>query len=249
MIKSFDAYQIFWQMAFALPLESFFNEKFELVSGGRYLEKHGDAYVFIFENLVSGKCILAAPSAIADQVKATLSTSAAGVINAETVMKLPLFQNYATAFSDIDYGFSEWLQFQPQALGAIKVRRLTLNDSLAVQKFYENCSEDDKDTLDLNLEQDFALAVYNQQELLAIARFTKIRDTELADITVVTRTNSRGQSLSTPLVSMLMDEIMKIKLVPKYRVGAANMASIAIAQRLGLKPLYRITTFEVPTLK
>ena len=89
------------------------------------------------------------------------------------------------------------------------------------------------------------LGLFNQGRLAAIARFAPIRDTGIADITVVVRKGERGLGFSTPLVSEIIKLALKEGFEPKYRVDESNGASIAIAHRLGFKPLSHILAWEV----
>ena len=193
-------------------------------AGGHYVEKHGDAYVFLFTDLLDGARVFAARPE-----RHALHARLAGL---------------EVAFDDLDYLVES---FQPRPLPP-SARRLAAEDASALALFLAACGEDDADTLDLTPGEDLAFGAFAPDgALLGVSRFTPIRRAPtLADVTVLVAPAARGRGLSTPLVSAVVAEARARGLTVKYRVGETNRASRAVAERLGLLPRYRLMTYRVP---
>jgi len=153
------------------------------------------------------------------------------------------FKDRKLAFKDIDFCLSDEKAFKPLTGASFDIRPLTNPQDPAIVEFYSDCSEDDKDTLDLTFENEVAFGIYQQKSIAGIARYASIRDTQIADITVLVRNSARGQGLSVPLVSCLIEKILPEGLVPKYRVEENNLPSIVIAKKLGFTPRFRVLTW------
>ena len=213
-------YYEFWSKSFALDPLDFENRETRVIHAGRYIEQHGDKYVFRFFDLTTRKEVLSVPLSRASDPFAGLTQQ----------------------FDDLDYGFRAPTEFK-HAQSSGSIRRLQPMDT-ALSEFLGACSEDDRDTLDLTFENEFAFGAFEGEVLQGVARAALTRTVpQLADITVLVRPEARGRRLSTPLVSTLIADLLRRNLVPKYRVAADNFASQAIAQRLGLTPLFRVQTW------
>lgn len=148
-------------------------------------------------------------------------------------------------YKDIDFGFLDKADFKPSVREGLIIKPLSGDEKADLELFYSDCSGQDINTLDLSFDEEVALGLYHLGRLTAISRYAPIRESGIADITVVVRNGERGLGYSTPLVS----EVIKLALAqgyePKYRTDENNTASIAIAQRLGFKPLSHILAWEV----
>lgn len=222
-------YELFWQKALGVKVDSL-NSGFTRSSTGKYLERHQRKYVFFYTDLKSYARVLAGHPARLERL---------GNQSPERSLKL--------TFNDLDYGLLNSSSFKPSAppTGEVKIQRLTKKHKKEIAGFRKKCSRKDWDTLDLALADDYALGLFKQRELLGIARFAKMPSVpKLVDITVVLARKARGRGYSTVLVSNLLETVLRKKLVPKYRVAEKNAASRAIAERLGLVPLFSLKTFR-----
>ena len=210
---------------------------------GRFVEKYGDQYIYFFQDLATNKKIIAATDNSLKKIN--LAEDQIAQYDSQSIRSHPAFKNYKLAFYDIDYGLDKTEFSYVSPFKDLNIKPLNSDDHNILDLFYLDCSDDDKETLDLNLEQDTALGAFYQNKLVAVARYITIRETYIADITVVTGTTYRGKRYSTPLVSELVKLILSKNLCPKYRVQDTNMPSIKIAERLGFKPYFHLLTWEV----
>lgn len=224
-----QVYREFWQKALGVNGESL-RSGFTRSSRGKYVDRHQRKYVFLFTDLRNYARVLAGHS---DRL------TKLGDQSPERGLQLK--------YDDLDYGIEKETSFQPFAssIGALKIKRLTPKHKRKIAVFRKKCSRKDWETLDLAFEKDFALGLFEGEVLLGISRFAKMPSVpKLVDITVVVARKARGRGCSTVLVSNLLETVLRKKLVPKYRVAEKNAASRAIAERLGLVPLFSLKTFR-----
>lgn len=239
-----ETYFQLWSKAFGLSSEELAGKDLSVVTTGYYVERHQDDYVFFYFDEDSGKRVLAGSEKNLKEIKKELGAGLAKLQFAD-IRSAPWFKDKNLAFKDIDYCLTSAAAFRPAAVQGFDVRALTNPQDPAIEDLYTDCSEDDKDTLDLTFDNEVALGIYLQGHLAGIARYTPVRDTQIADITVLVRNSARGQGLSTPLVSRLVEKIIAEGFVPKYRVEESLVASIAIAKKLGFTPRFRVLTWAV----
>lgn len=60
---------------------------------------------------------------------------------------------------------------------------------------------------------------------------------------VVTRPDQRGRGLGSRVVGVALDELARRGLLARYQVHESNIASIRLAEALGMKPLLRLTHY------
>jgi RimJ/RimL family protein N-acetyltransferase len=241
-----DIYLRFWSKAFNLTYEDLTSPGFSIVTDGNYVEKHQEKYVFFYFDPKNKKCILACSKNNLGEIRNSMALTKLDSLNIENIRNEAYFKKLNLAFKDIDYGLLSFSDFTPIDSDAFDIRSLQKNETSEIDDFYLSCSDDDKNTLDLTFDNDVALGIYVDSRLLGIARYTPIRDTSIADITVLVQEEVRGKGYSTPLVSSLVRKILENELQPKHRVEENNTASIAIAKGLGFTPLFRLLTWEVP---
>lgn len=236
-----NQYCEFWGHFLGLSTTELLSPDYVINSSGRYIEKHQDKFVFLYQDLKSLKKVLVASSKNVEKFKFKLDDLKC--LNLDTAKD---FKKMTLEFHDIDYGLTSAALFIPSNSfsKSIEIRKLSPNDLEASENFKNSCSEDDVDTLDFNLETDIAYGAFLQNKLIGVSRYLVLRDTKIADITVVISSEYRNQKISTPLVSKIVESILADSLTPKYRVQTENIASIKIAQRLGFKPLFQILTWE-----
>ncbi len=244
------SYYHLWSSIFGLNEIDFENATPRIVSTGRYIEKHQDKYAFFFTDLTSGKKIFAASRKNLARLGGAVNESDLQNFEWESVKNLPWSKDLPVAFADLDYGFVDAKNFRTVAADNLKNRgcklsNLTPSETSRIEEFYRDCSEDDRDTLDLTFENEFALAVMKDDVPQAIARSLDVRDSNICDITVVVRNSARGNSLSAPLVSKLVERILGSGRLPKYRVAETNSPSIKVAERLGFNLMFSLIAWEM----
>jgi GNAT superfamily N-acetyltransferase len=222
-------YRKFWKIALGVNARAL-RGGFSRSTAGKYVEKHQRKYIFLFTDLNSYARILAGHTSRLEKLEGK---------NPEQSLKIK--------YDDLDYGLIRKSSFHPvaTAISNVRIRRLTRKDRALTLAFQKKCSSKDWQTLDLALTEDFALGLFFKSNLVGIARYAKMRSVpRLVDITVVVTRKARGQGYSTPLVSELVGKILKRGLTPKYRVAVSNVASRAIAEKLGFVPLYSLKTYQ-----
>lgn len=242
--KNHDFYLQFWSKIFGIPAFQLKNSEAEILSSGFYIEKHGDKYIFFYMDFSTGKKVLAASENNLSELRRNFDVQALSQHDVESLRSEDYFRGLPLAFRDIDYGFSSIEGFKPVSSAGFDIRYIDVDHRQEIEEFYQDCSEDDKDTLDLTFENETALGLYVENKIVAIARYTPLRETQIADITVLVRRTARGKAYSAPLVSKLVERILRNNLVPKYRVEENNHASIAVAKKLGFKPMFRLLAWE-----
>lgn len=235
-------YYEFWTKFLGLSKSELISSASVINSNGRYIEKHEDNFIFFYQDIQNLKKVLIATAKNLETYQ--ISQFDLDQLNAHSVKD---FKKLTLAFHDIDYGLTSAEQFTPNVLSTqtIELKKISINDQSEVENFKSGCSEDDIDTLDFNLETDVAYGAFLNNKLIGISRYLVIRETHIADITVVVSSDYRNQKLSAPLVSKIVESILADGFVPKYRVQTENFASIKIAERLGFKPMFQIFTWEV----
>lgn len=239
----------FWARALGLEVEQLRSKTPEFSSSGRYVERHGDKYIYFSRNPLTGKNIFTASPANLRQLTEQISLMQLSTLDTESVRKVPFLMAHKVEFSDVDYCLPEQGSLNLKLKGTANIRPLAASDEALLDDFYGRCSENEKDTLDLRLDADFALGHFETPHLLtSVARFARIPDSSsLADLTVVTTDSARGKGYASHLVSELVREVQARALKPKYRVGVENLASVAIAHRLGLVAGFQIMSWRVET--
>lgn len=225
----------------ALSADDLAQGDFQTTSAGYYLERHQGKYIFLYQNLTSGKAVLAATPIVLEN----LPFDTIRFSNSSKDSLQEFFGDKNPVFKDIDYGISGPMDFRPCKIDE-KLRVKTPAPE-EIEFFLKLCSEDDVDTLDLTFENEVVLGIYFAESLLGIARYALVRDTGLADITVLVGAEYRGNGYSTPLVSKILELSLAAGLVPKYRVDRDNLSSQAIAERLGFKKMSTLTIWESPS--
>lgn len=240
-----ECYYRFWAKAFDLSLEQIRSTQPQIVCEGHYVSRHGDEFIFFYQDLLSGKKILAASPANQEKFFAKLTAQDVSNMDAKAIRNLDPFKAMEVAFSDIDYCLNDPNDFIFSFKGQSDIRKLSVQDTDHLNEFYSDCSEDDKDTLDLEIETDFALGLFEQNRLSAVARYVPTKTvSQVLDLTMLVRNNRRGEGLSTVIMSELVEAALKQNLWPKYRVKEDNFASIAVAKKMNFKPTHRLLAWK-----
>lgn len=246
MNRSSTRYKKFWATMFGFSIEEMARPGYSVTTAGYYIERHEDSYVFFWTDLISKKYILAASAMNIAELQFEVSPMELQKLDSQSIRTAPYFKDLTVTYKDIDFGLIDTSDFKPIVTDALPIKNLDGSEKSDLEMFFTDCSENDRDTLDVTFDDgEVVLGFYNQGRLAAISRFAPIRDTGIADITVVVRNGERGLGFSTPLVSEVIKLALQEGFEPKYRVDESNGASIAVANRLGFKPLSHILAWEV----
>ncbi len=215
-------YYELWAKSFGLPIDEFRSAAAARTSAGSYLEKYGTQFVFQFKDLSSGKEIVAAAH------------------------EQPIsFDSMTIAFDDYDFGFTLATDYQQAAAPPGFTFRALENGDSELSAFVSACNEDDLDTLNLTFENEIAFGMFEGPSCIGVARAAAMSSVAgLVDVTVLILPARRGQRLSAPLVSHLLTRVLKNGLLPKYRVAHDNLASQAVAVRLGFEKMFHVRTWS-----
>jgi RimJ/RimL family protein N-acetyltransferase len=238
-------YKKFWATMFGYSIEEMARPVFSITTSGFYIERHEDSYVFFYTDLISGKQILAASEINLAELQFEVSPEELFKLNSQSIRLAPYFRDLTLVYKDLDYGLLDKADFTPVNSQSFDIQPLNGSETSDLAVFLADCSENDRDTLDVTFNEEVVLGLYNQGQLAAISRYAPIRDSGIADITVVVRNGERGRGFACPLVSEIIKLALKDGYEPKYRVDENNRASIAIAERLNFKPLSQILAWKV----
>lgn len=237
-------YTDFWAKAFGISQISLENNEPIFSSNGYYAQRDPERFIYFYYDLINGKKIFSSSKDNLKQLKENLFKTNLENLTSKTVATLPYFATKKLVFNDIDHYLVSDLNDFTQNNYDLIIRPLSKKDDL--ETFYRDCSEDDIDTLDLNLKAHFGLGLFSDDQLVAISRYDVIPHTlNLADITVCVKKSHRGLGFSKQIVSDLIRRILKEGLCPRYRVKEDNIPSIKIAKRLGLTKTHQIMAWEI----
>ena len=228
----------FWDLAIGIDL----SQPLSFSSNGRYVEKFGDRFVFYCEDLATRNKAFIGPS---EWIEKLQREPLLRDCDRSSVRALKPFCDLKLAFKDLDY-LSPQSSDTTLASLPFGYSICIIDQSTDLADFYSDCSESDRDTLDLTFDGEAAFAVFRDTTIAAVSRYLPVRNTNLADITVVVRNSERGHKLSAPLVCHTINDILAHDLFPKYRVDEDLVASRKTAERLGLVARYQLLAWEVP---
>jgi hypothetical protein len=241
-------YRDFWAKAIGLPTRDKILQKPLLLCEGRYLERHEDRYLYFFKDHTTDQVALVGKPEQLNQLQELQLAE----LNEQSVRQIEPFAGVEPAFCDLDYGLrslSEFRPFQDELPDTFRVASLESPEALGLSDFLTELSQDERDILDLCFENEFSMGIYQNNKLLAVSRALKVRDTDIADITVVVHPGERKKGWATPLVSAQLEQVLSLRLIPKYRVEATNLASRRVAERLGFVALYSLLAWETAHLR
>jgi len=233
----------YWAVVLGQPVSFFEGEELGFSSSGHFVERAPDQ-LFFYRDCFSGKRVFVSAERHLAALRARHHRESLETLGAKDSLKLGYVADRAVIYNDLDYLLPKRgsLRRVPTNL---EIRALPATTQLAA--FYDDCSEEDVETLDLDLAKDQALGIYVSAQLAGIARsYALPRSPELADVSVVVRRRYRGQGLASPLVSALVSKIDESGLIPRYRVGLGNLPSRAVAAKLGFVPARQITVWGPP---
>jgi GNAT superfamily N-acetyltransferase len=245
-MTTLGTYFDFWSKALGVSIEEMSSTNNTISIDGRYLARHNGRYVYLFRDLHLGKCIFTAKKEYFDDLETNFEKDFETVHlpNDDSEIERILLQNKASpTFCDIDYCLP-LREFNYQA-NDLCIRPLKNQQASGLQEFLNAVTEEERDILDLNFEGEFAFGLYQGGHLQGVCRSVQVRDTQIADITVLVAETARGKGFGKSLVSSVVDDVLNRNLVPKYRVEENNQASRRVAEQLGFVPRFRIKAWEV----
>ncbi len=244
LVNCKPVYLNFWSNAFELEQQQLEQDNLCFVSNGWYVNRDPDGLIYFYQDYNSGKRILASSDKNLKLLKTKTSKKELEDLNIENISKLKFFNSKELVFNDLDHFIWKSSEYSPADYSGLDIKEITTKEQL--EEFYQDCSEDDIDTLDLNFDGEFAIGVFIEGKLVGVSRYCLIPHTlNLADITVLVRKSFRGQGLSVKIVSFLVDEIKNQGYCPRYRVKEDNLASRAVAKRLGFRKCHHVKVWEV----
>ncbi len=227
-------YLSFWNYAFALNQDIQNLQGLHFVSEGPYLQRDLSR-IYIFK---TGDCTIVAA---APEIMQKLSKPSFGKNDFDQKTLEENIGPVEKIFDDIDHHLSSWSAHLPIEM---HVRRLGIHDKDLVEKMYEDCSEDDKDTTEPNLESDVVWGSFDGEKLVALACYYVIPNSSIADLAVATANTYRGRGHAVKALRAVVQEAVTSGLSPRYRARRSNLATLKTAARLGFIPHATIQVFE-----
>lgn len=226
----------FWSKVLNLPIEQFKSGGIEFVDSGLYAERDFNRFYAFFDALFGTKIFISSPEQI-ERFRAMYTEKELHQCTPENLSKSSFLSSRTLLYNDIEHYIPDknelWRGPRPFEL-------LQISKEAQLETFYADCSEDDVDTLDLDLDTDFALAAIVDKQIVGVSSYRVLSDTQVADITLLIRKSYRGQGLAVSLVSELVHMIYSANLTPRYRAGLRNVVSLAVAKRLGFQRTQQI---------
>lgn len=228
----------FWSGALGVGSREIVGGATSFSSTGIYRERREDA-VYLFEHLGSKSVVVNCPF---DQISEIKKIASRSLVDLEDFLE----KKFDLSFDDFDLNL----------LG--EVNSFTVDDPYSViqmrgsyrsqlESFLKSCTEDEVDTLDIDdsIPDANIVVVRHSQSIVGAGRYSIIPGTEvLADLTLLTSPNHRAKGLAKAILTTLVHELLRLKLVPRYRVKTDNASSIKVAERLGFKKFNRIRTYD-----
>lgn len=233
----------FWANAFGISTARLQSAQTVFVTSGRYIERVPGRFYAFFDAL-SGTRVFAAPAPQIAAFQATHPQAEIDGLDATSILTCRFLAQRALLYNDLDHYIPQQSCFTPMPPD---FEIVTISREEQLKDFYAACSEDDVDTLDLELDTDTAIAGRIAGEIFGVASYRNPPESQIADITVLLRPERRGQGLSPPLVSALVAQIYEDALVPHYRAKVSNHKSLAIARRLGFQCTQQIIVWREDT--
>jgi RimJ/RimL family protein N-acetyltransferase len=113
------------------------------------------------------------------------------------------------------------------------VRRLTSEDADAFDDFLSRCASTDRAIVEMFLSDALVMGAFVNRELASCASLV-FRDSDIADLGVLTRDDYRSHGLARGVVSALCGWCAEHDVILQYEVATWNVASRRLAQSLGL---------------
>lgn len=219
--------------SFGLPTEKFNQPGIFTSPSGIYLERDPDD-VKIFER---NETIVVLAS-----VK-NLEILVAAFSSAQRLFQL--LGNYKKTYDDTDRFVSAKSLIAFELPKLFSVRPLVEDDQKTLEAFYECCSREESENVDINLASDSSWGAFDRDELVGASRYYLIPKTHIADLGVIVRPDFRSMGLAKGLVTTAVRHAFVNGLHPRYRTNKDNLSTVAVARALGFEANYSIKTYEV----
>lgn len=236
-MRSLGVYMDFWRRAFSLEENLLDLKGLHITFQGSYLERDEDL-IYLFQT--SNITVLAISPRNWQKYFPNIRPPEAG--GDERIWE-PALASLPTVFDDIDHdlptsALKTWKASSPH------VRFLNGNDREALDELYRDCDEDDRDTTEPDLGSDLVCGLFEGGDLISMASGYQIRETQILDLTVVTKRSARGRGCAVAVLQPLIRAALKEGFFPRYRARRQNLATLKTAQRLGFLPHGSLRVFQ-----
>jgi GNAT superfamily N-acetyltransferase len=230
----------YWSNGLDIPVSKLKSGECLFVTSGRYIERVPGRVYVVFDYL-HHTCVFAGPGHLVEAFQSRYTPEEIAAFDADTILQCGFFEQRKPCFNDLDHYLPVPKQLTPVS-SACELIELSKDSDLSV--FYADCSEDDVDTLDLDMDTDVALAGVIDGEVVGVASYRVPAESQIGDITVLVRRAFRGQGLAVPLVSALIERMESAGFVPHYRAAVHNAKSLSVARRLGFQLAQQILVWD-----
>ena len=228
----------FWQKALGVSQAQLLDGKTHLSTDGAYLTRNNNL-VYIFSNFTEKSKILTANSQNLNFIKDQFSPI--NIIN-----QVEEFSKFEIAYDDVDM-YLKYHLIRPKKLHNTYILEFySPNDANKLNQFLSTCSEDERDILDLHNSVDKIWVIIKDQEIVAVGSYCTIPSfPDMTDITLLTSKLHRNNGLASNILHAITEDILSLNLIPRYRVGTDNLASIKVAEKLGLSKFNQIKALKI----
>jgi len=244
-VNAQEAYVDFWSMAFEIEKANLQKPACSFATSGRYVKRDPDGLLYFFYDIHTKSKVYASSAKNIEYLQAEVAHDTLLAQIPQEICQLPFLAEKELLYNDIDLYFSRPEDFQSVASDGLDIRELSKANEAELTALYTDCSEDDVDTLDLSFDDLCILGLYIDNVLVGVTRYYIVPQTRgITDVAVLLARRVRGQGLSTPLVSRLVEIIIERGDIPRYRVKEDNIPSRSIAKRLGFSIAHRIMVWK-----
>lgn len=113
------------------------------------------------------------------------------------------------------------------------VRRLEAEDRGAFDTFRNAASAQDLDDALVEFDHPVVFGGFDGDRIVCAASMVPWRDSRIADLGVLTLSDSRGRGHGRAVVTTIADHVGTMGYVPQYRCQTDNLASVALARAAG----------------
>lgn len=142
-----------------------------------------------------------------------------------------------------DYCYLYADDFSPCQLDDFLLRKLSLDDTPALDLMKSACSEDDIDEGEVNTDDELVFGIFDGDKLVACASMYDWHG--FADIGVLVHPDYRGRKLGKAAVSTVCDQLLTSERLISYRYDILNTHSKRIAHSLGFTHYFTAESFKV----
>jgi len=177
-----------------------------------------------------GAPVVSLPIGEIEAYRADIAHLQAGTLRMPALVAAIFGERVAESIGPAFIGYSDVKHFKSVSSGA--TRRLTPQDEKTVDMLRAACAVKEWEHGGSEFRPSAMVGAFSGQELAALASY-ELWGEQIAHIAVVTHPAFRGQGFATIAVSTLTEMVLERTLLPQYRTLETNVASIALARRIG----------------